>query len=134
TSGTDLYRCEFLFIQVSRQHGLAADRDFANAVASGIHYAHFHPWQRFANSIRAKRLQIVDRDRRARFRKSVAVGHGDPEIVEKLKSLRFGERAAHNDGTEFPAKCLMNLFEEATADAGPWPAFCHGLVDRNKSI
>src|SRR5712692_9129521 len=74
------------------------------------------------------------RDFRARFLKAVAVGHGDPEIVEKLKSLRFGERAAHNDGTEFPAKCLMNLFQKATADAEPWPAFCHGLVDGNKSI
>src|SRR5260370_834199 len=96
--------------------GFAADRNFANAIGSRIHDAHFHPGQWLANRVRAKRFQIVDGDRRTGFRESVSVGDGNPEIVEKLQRLRFGESAADNNGAKFSAKRFMDLFEQEAAD------------------
>jgi len=38
------------------------------------------------------------------FGEAIAVGDGNAKVVEKLKSLRFRECAADDDGTEFAAK------------------------------
>src|SRR5258708_40221383 len=81
---------EFWFIQIAGHDGFASNSNFANAVGSRIHDAHFHSWQRLADGVRAEWFQIVDRDRRAGFRESVSVGDGNPEIVKKLQRLRVG--------------------------------------------
>jgi len=89
----DGFRSEFRLIQVARHDGFASNGNFANTVDGRIHNAHFHPRQRLANGIRAKRFQVIDGDRRTRFREPVSVGDGNPEVVEKLQRLRFAESA-----------------------------------------
>src|SRR5258708_39244045 len=130
----DGFRRQFRLIQVARHHGFAANRNFANAVGGRIHDAHFHPWQWLANGVRAKWFQIIDRDCRAGFGESVSVGDGNPEIVEKLQRLWFGEGAADNDGAELAAKSFVDLLEQAAADAGTRPAFRQRFVHSNERI
>src|SRR5713226_3045779 len=130
----DGFRREFRLIQVTRHHGLAANRNFADAVGGRIYDAHFHPGQRLANRVRAKRFQIVDRDRRAGFREPIPVGDGDPEIVEKLERLRLGKCTADNNSVELSAKRFMDLLEQAAADSEAWPAPGECLVDSYEHI
>src|SRR5260370_19060685 len=130
----DGFRREFRFIQIAGHDRFAADGNFANAVSSRIHDAHFHTGQRLANRVRAKRFQIVDGDRRTGFRESVSVGDGNPEIVEKLQRLRFGESAADNNGAKFSAKRFMDLLEQEAADTKARPVFRQRLVDPNEGI
>ena len=105
----DGLRREFRFIQVAGHDGSASDGDFANAVRGRMQNAHFHPGQRLADGIRAKRFQIVDGDCCACFRESVSVGDGNAEVVEKLQSLRLRECTSDDDGLQFAAKRLMDL-------------------------
>src|SRR5258708_25870859 len=130
----DGFRREFRFIQIAGHDGFAADGNFANAIGSRIHDAHFHPGQWLANRVRAKRFQIVDGDRRTGFRESVSVGDGNPEIVEKLQRLRCGESAADNNGAKFSAKRFMDLLEQASADARARSVSRQRFVYANKRI
>ena len=130
----DGFRREFRLIQVARHDGLASNGNFANAVGCRIYDAHFHPRQRLAYSVRAKRFQIVDRDCRAGFRESVSVSDGNSEIVEKLQRLRFGEGAPYDDSAKFSAKGFMDLLEQAAADAETRLAFGECPVDSNERI
>src|SRR5712692_9577471 len=130
----DGFRREFRFIQITRHNGFAANGNLANTVGGRIHDAHFHPRQRLANGVSAKRFQIIDSDGSAGFRESVTIGDGNPEIVEKLQRLRFGEGAADNDGAELSAKRFMNLLEQAAADSETRPAFGERLVDSKERV
>src|SRR5258708_602327 len=130
----DGFRREFRFIQITRHNGFAANGNFADTVGGRIHDAHFHPGQRLANGVRAKRFQVVDRDGGAGLRESVSIGDGNPEIVEKLQRLRFGKGAAYDDGAELSAESFMNLLEQAPADSEARPALGECLVDSNEGI
>ena len=77
--------------------------------------ANFHAGQRLADGVRAKRLEIVDRDRGAGFGEAVAVGDRNSQIVEKLQRLRLRECATDNDGAQFAAKRCVHLLQQ---DAG----------------
>src|SRR5207302_7408415 len=125
---------KFRLIQVAGHDGLAADTNFTDAVGGGIQNAHFHPGQRLADSVRAKGFQIVDGDRRARFRKSVSVGDGNAQVVEKLQRLRFTEGAANNDRAKLSAKRFVNLLQQEAADPEARTAFCHRFVQANQSF
>jgi len=48
---------------------------------------------------------------------------GMPRVVEKLQRLRFGERAADDDGLEFAAECGVNLFQKTAAEPETRVAF-----------
>src|SRR5260370_18994565 len=128
------FRCEFWLIQVTRHDGFAAHSNFADAIRRWIHDAHFHSGQRLADSVRAKRFQIVDGDRRSGFCKSVSVGDRNPQIVEKLQRLRFSESAADNDRAQLSAKCLVDLLEQDAADAEAGPGFFATFFLTPKSI
>src|SRR5712692_2083596 len=130
----DSFRREFGLIQVAGHDGLTSNGNFANAVGGRIHDAHFHPRQWLANRVSAEWFQIVDRDGRAGFRESVAIGDGNPEIVEKLQRLRFGERAANDDRAKLSAKRFMDLLEQAAANAEARLALRQPLVDSNKYV
>src|SRR5713226_9725141 len=130
----DGFRREFGLIQIAGHDGLASNGNFANAVGSWIHNAHFHTRQRLANRVCAKWFQIVDRECRTGFRESVSVGDGNPEVVEKLQRLRFGESAADYDGAQLSAKRFMDLLEQAAADPQTRPALRQCLVDSNECV
>src|SRR5216683_7404276 len=130
----DGFRREFRFIQVTRHNGFASNGNFANTVGGRILDAHFHPRQRFANGVRAKRFQIIDGDGSAGFRESISSGDENPEIVEKLQRLRFCKCAANDDGAELSAKRFMDLLEQAAADAETRPAPGECLVDSNEGV
>src|SRR5437588_1607640 len=130
----DRFRREFRLIQVARHDCLAANRDFADAVDGGVHDAYFHPGQRLANGIRAKRFQIVDRDGRPGFRESISVGDGNSEIVEKLQRLWFGEGATDDDGAKLSTKRFMDLLEQAAADSETRLALRECFVDSNECV
>src|SRR5712664_2260575 len=130
----DGFRREFRLIQVARHNGFASNGNFADTVGGRIHDAHFHPGQRLANGVRAKRFQIVDRDGGAGLRESVSIGDRNSEIVEKLQRLRFSEGAADDDGAELSAESYMNLLEQAAADAETRLPFGERLVDSNEGI
>src|SRR6266571_3967205 len=130
----DGFRRKFRLIQIAGHHGFASNGHFANAVSVGVHDAHFHPGERLANRVRAKRLQIVDRNGRARFRESVSIGDGNSEVVEKLQRLWFAEGAANNDGAQLSAKRFVHLLEQEAADAETRLVFRQHFVHANERI
>jgi len=74
------------------------------------------PGERLANSVRAKRFQIVHGDRGAGFGQAVPVGDGNSQVVEKLQRLRLRECAPDDDGFQLPAESCVDFPEEFAAE------------------
>src|SRR6266446_5970005 len=125
---------KFGLVEVAGHYGLAANGDLAEAVGIGIENANLHAGERFANGVRAERLQIVDGDGGACFGEAVAVGDWDAEVVEKLQGLRLGEGAADDDSAELAAKGVVDLLEEEAAQGEAGLTFCEGFVDGDKGV
>jgi hypothetical protein len=56
-------------------------------------------------------MQVIDGDGRACFRKPIAIGYGDAQVVEKLERLRLGECASYDNGAQFAAETDVDLLE-----------------------
>ena len=97
--------------------------------APGFDDAHFHARQRLAHRVGAKRLEIVQRDRRAGLGAAVAIGDRDAQIVEKLQRGGLGECAADEQRAQFAAESSVNL---SSASARLRPEF--GGVARERAI
>src|SRR5438132_8396832 len=121
-------------VEIAGHDCLAADVHFTDAILTGVDDLDFHARKRLANGVRAKWLEIVHGDSRAGLGEAVAIGDGDAEIVEKLQRLWFGERASHDDGPEFAAKCRMNLFQKAATEPEARLALRERLVHRNEEV
>src|SRR5208282_6124615 len=85
--------------------------------------------QRFPDRVRAKGPQIVDRDRGSCFGQSIAVRHGDAQVVEELQRLRLREGSANDNGFQASTKGRVHLLEQATADGQARAALRQGDVD-----
>src|SRR4030095_2421807 len=125
---------EFRFMQIAGHDGLAANLNLADAVGTGISNADFHAWKRLSDGVRAKRFQIVDGDRGAGFGEAVAVSDGNADVIEKLQSLRLGERATDNDGAELASKGGVTVLQEGAAEPKTRAAFGEGLVHRDEKF
>ena len=110
------FRGHLRLVQIARHDRFAAHGHFANSIGIRIDDAHFHAGQRLPDRVRAKGLQIVDRDRGSRFGQSIAVRHGNAQVVEELQRLRFREGSADDDRFQAPAKGRMDLFQQTPAD------------------
>src|SRR5215467_6786472 len=121
-------------VEIARHNRFTAHANFTDAVASGIDNANFHPRQRLANRIGAKRLQIIDGDGGTGSRKAVAIGNGNSQIVEKLQYLRLRERATDDNRAQLASECLVNLFQQHAADAEARLALRQHLVDGNERV
>ena len=65
------------------------------------------------DGVRPERPQIIQRDRRARFRAAVAVVNGNAEVVKKFNRRGLGERAADEQRLQIAAKGLVNILQAA---------------------
>src|SRR5262249_15043678 len=98
-------RCgELGLAEVTGHDRLAANRDFTNALVVGGKDADFHAGERFADSIGAEGLQVVNGDGGAGFGEPVTIGDRYAQVVEELQRVGFAERAADNDGAKFPSE------------------------------
>ena len=79
----------------------------------------FHAGKWLPDGVRSKRFEVVDGDRGASFRQAIAIRDRDAEIVKELKRLRLRERAADNDRAEFAAERIVDLLQQAAAEAKP---------------
>src|SRR6516165_10473950 len=125
---------EFGIVQVTGHDRFAADVDFADTIFSRVYNFDLHSGKRFTDGVCTEWIEVVYRDSRASFRKAVAVRDRNPEVVEKLQGLRFGERTADDDGAEFSAEVGVNLAEKFAAKARPRFAFCKSFVGRHQKI
>src|SRR6478672_10081848 len=75
---------KFGVVEIMRHDGLTANCHFAHAFGIGTQNAKLDARQRLANRIRAKRLQIIECQRRSSLAETVAIHHRNAEIVEEL--------------------------------------------------
>src|ERR1700683_1286033 len=96
---------------------LAAHDHFADALGVLIARADFHSANGSADGVGTEWLLIIQRDRGARFRASVAVVNRNPQIVKERDGRGFGERAAHQQRAKAAAEGLMNVLEKRAAES-----------------
>ncbi len=69
-------------------------RHFADAFRIGAQDAQFHPRERPADCVRTERFEVIQCKGGAGLGQTVSVGHGNPEIVEKLQGRGLHESSA----------------------------------------
>ena len=102
--------------------------------ASGLTNANFHSAHGAAHRFGAKRLQIVQGDRGARFRAAVAVVDRNAEIVEKLDRGGLGERAADEQRAQTAAESLVNILQQHAAERGMRAAARECAIDGDQRV
>ena len=102
------FQRQFRIVEIVRHHRLASHSDFADAVGVRTQNSQLDSRQRLADRVGAERLQIVERERRARFGEAVSIHHRNAEIVEELHGRRLHERAAGNQRQQLAAKSAVN--------------------------
>ena len=102
----DGFRRHFRIVQISRTSRSCCARPLRRFRPRPAPDANFHPAHGFADGVGPEGLEIVQRDRGARFRATVAVVNRNADVVEKLNRGRFGKRAADEQRLSPPPKAL----------------------------
>ena len=72
-------------VEVVRHHSFAAYRNLADAFDIRLQNSQFNARQGFADGIRAKRFEVVERKRCACLRQPISICHRNSQIVKELQ-------------------------------------------------
>ena len=111
----DRLRRHLRVIEILRHQRFAAHRHFADALGVWIHDFYFHAGQWLSNGVRAKRLEIIQGDRRSRFGAAVSVPNWNSKIIKKLQGGRLSKSSTHKKRAQLAAKRLVNLRQQRPA-------------------
>ncbi len=109
-------RSQFGVVQIAGHNRLAAHGHFSNSVRIGLGDFHFDAGQGAPDRVRAKGLEIIDRNNRARLGETISVGDGYAEALKEFQSGGFREGASDKQGAQLAAERLVNLLQEAATE------------------